>query len=132
MATTQTGALDHSGRARSSTLAGPDARHQAAAVWPWNCQSHALDQDRTAGLGLDVAIMTNLGRDHLDYHPDLNDYLQAKARILDLLRPVARAPEQARATGLNADVRQLAQLDTANHPVVRFSAQPGASGRLPI
>ena len=33
--------------------------------------SHALDQERTAGLNLDVAVMTNLGRDHLDYHVDL-------------------------------------------------------------
>ena len=62
--------------------------------------SHALDQDRTAGLGLDLAVMTNLGRDHLDYHQDMNQYLQAKARILDLLRPDGEGPpEQARATG---------------------------------
>ena len=50
--------------------------------------SHALDQERTAGLELDVAVMTNLGRDHLDYHFDLAHYLEAKARIRDLLRPL--------------------------------------------
>ena len=51
--------------------------------------SHGLDQERTAGLGLDVAVMTNLGRDHLDYHRDMEEYLAAKARIMDLLRPGA-------------------------------------------
>ncbi len=47
--------------------------------------SHALDQFRVADLALDVAVMTNLSRDHLDYHVSLDAYLGAKARLLDLL-----------------------------------------------
>ena len=43
--------------------------------------SHALDQERLAGFGLDVAAFTNLGRDHLDYHADLEAYARAKERI---------------------------------------------------
>ena len=43
--------------------------------------SHALDQDRTAGLAPDVAIFTNLTREHLDYHGDLETYLAAKERL---------------------------------------------------
>ena len=43
--------------------------------------SHALTQGRTAGLALDVAVLTNLSRDHLDYHRDLADYRRAKLRI---------------------------------------------------
>ena len=48
--------------------------------------SHALDQERLAGLELDVAIFTNLGRDHLDYHASLDDYAAAKERIFDRLK----------------------------------------------
>jgi UDP-N-acetylmuramoyl-L-alanyl-D-glutamate--2,6-diaminopimelate ligase len=53
--------------------------------------SHALDQERTAGLAFDVAIFTNLTRDHLDYHGDLEHYTQAKERLFLSLRPGAAA-----------------------------------------
>ncbi|MEI7704843.1 MAG: UDP-N-acetylmuramoyl-L-alanyl-D-glutamate--2,6-diaminopimelate ligase [Deltaproteobacteria bacterium] len=43
--------------------------------------SHALDQERSAGLGFRAAGFTNLGRDHLDYHPDVESYFQAKRRL---------------------------------------------------
>ncbi len=94
--------------------------------------SHGLDQDRTAGLGLDVAVMTNLGRDHLDYHRDTAAYLRAKARILDLLR---RGPEPG-GTGrpgtavINADDPHLRRAGNRRRPVVRFSARPNR-GRWP-
>ncbi len=47
--------------------------------------SHALDQERTADLAVDAALLTNLGRDHLDYHGTMEAYLAAKRRIVDLL-----------------------------------------------
>ena len=53
--------------------------------------SHALDQDRLAGLALDVAVFTNLGRDHLDYHPDLAAYAGAKEKIFERLKPLGAA-----------------------------------------
>jgi len=53
--------------------------------------SHALDMGRVAGLELDVAVFTNLSRDHLDYHPDMESYFAAKRRIFKLLKPGARA-----------------------------------------
>lgn len=43
--------------------------------------SHALKQHRTAGLAFDAVTFTNLSAEHLDYHPDLEDYYRAK-RIL--------------------------------------------------
>ncbi|MYF71242.1 MAG: UDP-N-acetylmuramoyl-L-alanyl-D-glutamate--2,6-diaminopimelate ligase [Proteobacteria bacterium] len=43
--------------------------------------SHALAQDRIAGLTLDTAVFTNLTRDHLDYHGDMDSYGSAKARL---------------------------------------------------
>jgi len=46
--------------------------------------SHALAQDRIAGLNFTTAVFTNLSRDHLDYHGDLESYQAAKARLFSL------------------------------------------------
>lgn len=45
--------------------------------------SHGLDQQRLQGVPIKVAIYTNLSRDHLDYHADMNEYIAAKARLFD-------------------------------------------------
>lgn len=44
--------------------------------------SHALAQERVAGLAFRTAAFLNLSRDHLDYHRDLEDYFRAKRRLL--------------------------------------------------
>jgi UDP-N-acetylmuramoyl-L-alanyl-D-glutamate--2,6-diaminopimelate ligase len=51
--------------------------------------SHALAQGRVYGLPFDVAIFTNLTRDHLDFHGTMENYFAAKRRLFDgsLLRP---------------------------------------------
>src|SRR5262245_32904009 len=51
--------------------------------------SHGLDQYRLDGVALRAAAFTNLGRDHLDYHPSMDAYLKAKLRLLVELLPVA-------------------------------------------
>ncbi|MBA4378463.1 MAG: UDP-N-acetylmuramoyl-L-alanyl-D-glutamate--2,6-diaminopimelate ligase [Gemmatimonas sp.] len=95
--------------------------------------SHALDQGRTADLALDAAVMTNLSRDHLDYHADLDDYLRAKARILELLRGDRRGKPPGVAV-LNADEAAFDGLDTGGLRVVRYAAgrRPGASADLSV
>jgi len=45
--------------------------------------SVALDQDRVAGVHFHSAAFTNLSRDHLDYHPSMAAYADAKARLFD-------------------------------------------------
>ena len=45
--------------------------------------SHALDQGRAAGVNFDVAIFTNLTRDHLDYHGTMDNYFAAKRLLFD-------------------------------------------------
>jgi len=53
--------------------------------------SHALVQQRTAGLRFDVAVFTGLSRDHLDYHGTLEEYAAAKARLFESLDARATA-----------------------------------------
>lgn len=60
--------------------------------------SHALDQGRVAEVGYDVAIFTNLTRDHLDYHHTMEAYFAAKRLLFDGSR--YKAP---RVAVLNAD-----------------------------
>ncbi|MEO5853522.1 MAG: UDP-N-acetylmuramoyl-L-alanyl-D-glutamate--2,6-diaminopimelate ligase [Nocardioides sp.] len=48
--------------------------------------SHALVLGRVDGVVFDVAVFTNLGRDHLDFHTDLEDYYRAKASLFTLGR----------------------------------------------
>lgn len=47
--------------------------------------SHALDQSRIAGIELDAACVTNVRRDHLDYHRSILDYRITKSRLFDYL-----------------------------------------------
>lgn len=49
--------------------------------------SHALDQRRAAGLSLSAAAITNVTRDHFDYHGTEYNYHLAKSRIAQLLKP---------------------------------------------
>ncbi len=47
--------------------------------------SHALDQDRVAGIHFTAGAFTNLSQDHLDYHQDMEHYLRAKLRLFELV-----------------------------------------------
>lgn len=53
--------------------------------------SHALDQERTAGVHIDVGIFTNLSQDHLDYHGTMENYAEAKKKLFDQLDPGTKA-----------------------------------------
>jgi UDP-N-acetylmuramoyl-L-alanyl-D-glutamate--2,6-diaminopimelate ligase len=63
--------------------------------------SHALALKRTAGLKLDTATLTNLSRDHLDFHGSLDEYAAAKRKLFDLLDDDAWKPGAVAV--LNAD-----------------------------
>jgi UDP-N-acetylmuramoyl-L-alanyl-D-glutamate--2,6-diaminopimelate ligase len=49
--------------------------------------SHGLDQRRLDGIRITAAAFTNLGRDHMDYHPTVADYLAAKLRLFTVILP---------------------------------------------
>jgi UDP-N-acetylmuramoyl-L-alanyl-D-glutamate--2,6-diaminopimelate ligase len=61
-------------------LAGEGVTHLAM-----EASSHGLDQHRLDGVRLAAGAFLNLGRDHLDYHPTVADYLAAKLRLWTLL-----------------------------------------------
>lgn len=54
---------------------------QGAAGVAMEVSSHALEQGRVNGVAFDLALFTNLSRDHLDYHGSMQAYSEAKARL---------------------------------------------------
>ncbi len=93
--------------------------------------SHALAFDRVYGLRFDVAGFTNLGRDHMDFHPNLEHYKSTKAKLFEQCdRAVLNAADPvgiefaARARQLGAEVRTYGP--GGDYRVV--SAEPQALG----
>jgi UDP-N-acetylmuramoyl-L-alanyl-D-glutamate--2,6-diaminopimelate ligase len=66
-------------------------REAGAEAVAMEVSSHALDMGRVAGVSFDAAVFTNLTRDHLDYHRDMDAYFAAKRRLFEHLKPGARA-----------------------------------------
>src|SRR5262249_55407693 len=86
--------------------------------------SHALAQERVWGVPYEVAVFTNLTRDHLDYHQDMERYFDAKS----VLFTGCGAPPP-RAAAINVDDeygRMLAKTRaSANEPVIRYGMREG-------
>lgn len=62
--------------------------------------SHALDQNRVWGTDFSVAVITNVTREHLDYHKTMEEYAIAKER---LFKRVSKNPEGVSVMNLNTD-----------------------------
>lgn len=94
--------------------------------------SHALAQHQCAGLELDLAVVTNIRREHLDLHGNSANYRQAKTRIFEYLKPTGIAVvnaddptthfllDELQCPTLTVGVRQAAEitgqiLETAPH-----------------
>jgi UDP-N-acetylmuramoyl-L-alanyl-D-glutamate--2,6-diaminopimelate ligase len=92
---------------------------QAAVAVAMEISSHALDQDRAAHVQFDVAVFTNLTRDHLDYHGTEAAYAAAKRKLFtdfDLRTAVINVD----------DVFGRTLVDTCSAPVVTYGANPDA------
>ena len=86
--------------------------------------SHSLALERLHGVEFDVAVFTNLTRDHLDFHGDMHAYFESKRRLFDtLLKPTGRAV-------INADDDRAAELAAASRaPVWTFGLRRPADFR---
>lgn len=71
--------------------------------------SHGLDQYRLHGANLKAAGFTNLTRDHLDYHGDMNSYFAAKAKLFSEVLP------EGGTAVLNADIEEFEELKNICH-----------------
>ncbi|WP_415003334.1 UDP-N-acetylmuramoyl-L-alanyl-D-glutamate--2,6-diaminopimelate ligase [Aeromicrobium sp.] len=91
-------------------------REEGVRTCAMEVSSHALVQRRVDGFVFDAAIFLNLGRDHLDFHRDLEDYYAAKARLL--------TPDHARLGIVNIDDEHGRRLAAeAPVPVTTFSTE---------
>ena len=88
-------------------------RDRGARFVAMEVSSHALSQGRLAGVPVSVAGFTNLSRDHLDYHGDMDSYFSAKQRLFQgakLTGAVVNTSDhygQRLADGLSSDIRCL-------------------------
>ena len=88
--------------------------------------SHSLEQRRADGCHFDVAVFTNLTRDHLDYHSDMESYFASKLRLFtELVTPSALKP--TRRVVVNLDDTYGARIkEAATCPVLSY-AMAGAA-----
>ncbi|MEM7209294.1 MAG: UDP-N-acetylmuramoyl-L-alanyl-D-glutamate--2,6-diaminopimelate ligase [Pseudomonadota bacterium] len=94
-----------------------DFRDQNVSAVSMEVSSHALHQGRAGGVDFDVAVLTNLGRDHIDYHETLENYHAVKWSLLrnqDLSAVVANVDDPLVREG-------LAQV--SSKAVFRYAAQ---------
>ncbi|MDT3441085.1 MULTISPECIES: UDP-N-acetylmuramoyl-L-alanyl-D-glutamate--2,6-diaminopimelate ligase [unclassified Pseudofrankia] len=83
--------------------------------------SHALAQHRVDGLRFAGALFTNLSQDHLDYHPTMRDYFEAKAKLFE--------PERSAVSVIGTDVAAGswgAELAARIPGAVTFAPEPPA------
>ncbi|HMB53605.1 MAG TPA: UDP-N-acetylmuramoyl-L-alanyl-D-glutamate--2,6-diaminopimelate ligase [Thermoanaerobaculia bacterium] len=66
-------------------------RDAGASAVSMEVSSHALALGRVEAAAFDLAVFTNLSRDHLDFHADMEDYFLAKRRLFGMLKEGGRA-----------------------------------------
>lgn len=115
------------GEVRSSVHTTPESRDlfelmaegaaRGATELVTEVSSHALDQGRMAGINFDVAVFTNLTRDHLDYHQTMDCYFAAKRLLFD--GTIYPAPRVAVINALDPRAEELAAAARAGGAEVR-------------
>jgi UDP-N-acetylmuramoyl-L-alanyl-D-glutamate--2,6-diaminopimelate ligase len=97
-----------------------EMKHQACTYAFMEVSSHAVDQQRIAGVYFNGGVFTNLTHDHLDYHKTFKAYLQAKKAFFDQLSRDAFAL-------INADDKNgLVMLQNTQARIRTYSLRKGA------
>ena len=84
--------------------------------------SHGLAQHRVGAVDFDVAVITNITHEHLDYHGTFEDYFAAKARLFEALS--APEPNVASANPYKTGLRKTAVLNAADASYEQLAALP--------
>ncbi len=128
MGTLGNGPLDQLQASLNTTLGAIDCQKQLAQMRDTHTQvvamevsSHGLDQGRVNGVAFDVAIFTNLTRDHLDYHHTMAAYQAAKRKLFDW--------SSLRVSIVNVDdtvgLALYQELTTLSRPVLSYGLHTG-------
>jgi len=64
-----------------------ECKDKAVKVIVMEVSSHALEMNRIYGFKFDYTVFTNLTKDHLDFHLDINNYLNSKIKLFNLIKP---------------------------------------------
>lgn len=100
-----------------------DARRNGATESVMEVSSHALAQQRVFGIPYDVAIFTNLTRDHLDYHKNFEDYFSAKRALFE---GVGTDPPRVAIINLEDEYgKKLAKFSKSRSQVLTYGASQG-------
>ena len=67
--------------------------------------SHGLDQNRVFGIHFDVSVITNISREHLDYHKTMENYMKAKAKLLKMSKTAILNIDDQSYSFLNKEVQ---------------------------
>jgi UDP-N-acetylmuramoyl-L-alanyl-D-glutamate--2,6-diaminopimelate ligase len=94
-------------------------REQGVDVCAMEVSSHALVQGRVDGVVFDLAVFTNLGRDHLDFHSSMDDYFAVKASLF--------TPQRSRRALVNIDDEHGRRLIGQTQLPVRTFSPSGAN-----
>lgn len=82
--------------------------------------SHALDQGRVAGCEFDTAIFTNLTQDHLDYHKTMENYMEAKVRLFDMLSEGGIKPGKTAVINIDDDAGEAMLAHSKNSDITTY------------
>ena len=99
-------------------------RDQGAQCVALEASSHGIAEGRLDGLCIDVAVLTNLGRDHLDYHVTIEAYKAAKARLFkwNTLQSVVLNSDDAMGQELLAELAYLDRYAYSSKGIASTSA----------
>ncbi|EEH55647.1 uncharacterized protein MICPUCDRAFT_18633 [Micromonas pusilla CCMP1545] len=94
--------------------------------------SHALELGRVDECDFDVAVFTNLSRDHLDFHGSMEKYREAKAKLFHKLTDPARQRAKDRDTFDNAAYFIEAAGGGDRVPIITYATQPSKEGQADV
>ena len=119
--------------ATRTTPEAPDVQAMLAEMVVKGCSacamevsSHALALSRVEGMHFAAAVFTNLTRDHLDFHSDMEDYFQAKRHLFEML------PRDRPAIINTDDPRASALIETVGRPVTYGISRPADVTPTPL